>query len=306
LTFAGRAPTIAGPMRVQEQPAPASVRDTATTRPPSQPSSAAARVEGRFLKGPKSRGVELVFLFRIAWEILQGMRTFHFLGPAVTVFGSARFAEGSPHYELARHLGAGLARAGFVVMTGGGPGIMEAANRGAKEAGGLSVGANITLPEEQFANRFLDRYMEFKFFFVRKLMLVKYSYAFVVFPGGFGTLDEVFETATLIQTGKIENFPLVLMGTSYWQPMVDFMKNDMVSAATISPEDAARIIVTDDVGVAVREILAAATGRFGFEWQATPSPQWILGERPLLASDGQGPTIADDVPEPVEAGTQVE
>ena len=155
---------------------------------------------------------------RIFCEFIRGFRTLHFVGACVTVFGSARFTENHPYYDLARQCGAELAKAGFTVMTGGGPGIMEAANRGAKETGGRSIGCNIQLPREQKPNPFVDQWITFRHFFVRKVMLVKYSYAFIALPGGFGTLDEIFETATLIQTGKIRDFPLVLMGIEYWRP----------------------------------------------------------------------------------------
>jgi uncharacterized protein (TIGR00730 family) len=240
--------------------------------------------------------VELWNLVRMSWEIFQGMRAYHFIGPAVTVFGSARFPESHPYYQMAREMGRHLARAGFAVMTGGGPGIMEAANRGAREAGGFSVGANIELPEEQGANPYLDRYMTFEFFFARKLVLVKYSYAFVVFPGGFGTLDEVFETATLIQTGKIRNFPLVMMGTAFWQPIVRFMREDMVREATISRADIDAIVLTDDPAEAVRVILDAATNRFGWHWEAQPRPQWILREhaRKDRPDEALGPAYSGD------------
>ena len=156
---------------------------------------------------------------RIFAELVRGFRALHFLGPCITVFGSARFEEGNPHYELAREMGRRIGRMGFTVMTGGGPGVMEAANRGARDVGACSIGCNIALPQEQEPNPYLDRFIEFEYFFVRKLMLVKYSYAFVVLPGGFGTLDEVFEVATLIQTRKIESFPCVLMGLDYWAPL---------------------------------------------------------------------------------------
>src|SRR5258706_11253784 len=163
----------------------------------------------RFLEGPQRRLAELARAIRIFCEFIRGFRTLHFVGPCVTVFGSARFTEIHPYYRLARLTGAGLARLGFTVMTGGGPGIMEAANRGAKDAGGRSIGCNITLPQEQKPNAYLDKFVEFRYFFVRKVMLVKYSYAFIVMPGGYGTLDEVFETAVLVQTGKIRNFPII-------------------------------------------------------------------------------------------------
>ena len=161
---------------------------------------------------------------RILGECVKGFRRLHFVGPCVTVFGSARFEEDHPYYVLARELGARLAEAGFAVMTGGGPGIMEAANRGAKDVGGTSVGCNITLPVEQKPNPYLDRWVEFRYFFVRKMMLEKYSYAFIVMPGGIGTLDELFETAMLIQTGKMKDFPIVLMGKSFWTPLLDYLR----------------------------------------------------------------------------------
>lgn len=160
----------------------------------------------QFLQGPQKRSFELRQAVRIFLEIMRGFRNLHFLAPCVTVFGSARFTEEHAYYGLAREIGERLARAGFTVMTGGGPGIMEAANRGAKDAGGYSVGCNIELPQEQKPNAYLDRWVTFRYFFVRKLMLEKYSYAFIALPGGFGTLDEIFETATLIQTHKIKNF----------------------------------------------------------------------------------------------------
>jgi len=196
-------------------------------------------------------------------EFIRGFRALHFLGPCVTVFGSARFPEDHPHYRLGREIGARLAQAGFTVMTGGGPGIMEAANRGAKEAGGRSVGCNITLPHEQKPNAYLDHWVTFDHFFVRKVMLVKYSYAFIALPGGFGTLDEIFEAATLIQTGKIQDFPLVLVGREFWRPLLEFMENGLLRAGTIGPTDAERIRVTDSPADAVAAITEAATRRFG-------------------------------------------
>jgi uncharacterized protein (TIGR00730 family) len=163
-------------------------------------------------------------------------------------------------------------------MTGGGPGIMDAANRGAREAGGRSIGCNIELPREQAPNAYLDRWITFRHFFVRKVMLVKYSYAFVALPGGFGTLDEIFETATLIQTGKIRDFPLVLMGVEFWQPLLDFVESRLVARATIDPADAARFVVTDSGEEAVGAITAAALGRFGLTYRAPVTPRWYLGE----------------------------
>jgi len=235
--------------------------------------------EGWFLAGPRSRRAELVRVIRIGAEFIHGFRRLHFVGPCVTVFGSARFGDDHPYYALARALGGRLAQLGFTVMTGGGPGIMEAANRGAREAGGASVGVNIELPQEQRPNPYLDTFVEFRHFFVRKVMLVKYSYAFVALPGGFGTLDEIFETATLIQTGKILSFPLVVMGTDYWRPVLDFMRGRMVAEGTIAPGDLAALLVTDSIDEAAEHIHRMATGRFGLEWRRGPRPQRTLGER---------------------------
>src|SRR5260370_11065057 len=174
------------------------------------------RADRLMLQGPRSRTSEFVQLLRVTRDFLRGFRALHFVGPCVTMFGSARTREGDPHYQLARQMGAAIARLGFTVMTGGGPGIMEAANRGAKDAGGRSVGCNIALPSEQKPNAYLDRSVTMHYFFVRKTLLVKYSYAFVVMPGGAGTVDEFFEALTLIPPGKIENFPLLIMGTDCW------------------------------------------------------------------------------------------
>jgi len=210
------------------------------------------REDRRLLEGPRSRTAEFFRVLRIAREFIRGYRKLHFIGPCVSVFGSARIPDGHPHYQLARDIGAALARLGFVVMTGGGPGIMEAANRGAKDAGGYSVGCNILLPHEQQPNPYLDRMVTFYYFFVRKVMLVKYSEAFIILPGGFGTLDEAFEATTLIQTGKIFNFPVVFVGTDYWQPLFDFMRNEMLSEKTIDADDVERLILTDSVETVVR------------------------------------------------------
>lgn len=232
--------------------------------------------EGRFLAGPESRRSELLRTFRIAWEFIRGFRTLHFVGPAVTVFGSARFKETNRYYQMAQQVGERLARAGFTTITGGGPGIMEAANRGAQQAGGRSVGCSIELPHEQAGNPYLDVLVEFHYFFVRKVMLVKYSYAFIVLPGGFGTMDEIFETATLIQTGKVSDFPIVIMGVDYWQPLIHLLEEKMVPEGTIDQEDVDRLIITDSPDEAVSRVLRSARTNFGLEWE--PKPSWILRE----------------------------
>jgi uncharacterized protein (TIGR00730 family) len=231
----------------------------------------------RLFQGPQRRGVELLRALSICAEFIHGFRTLHFVGPCVTVFGSARFPDGHPYYALARELGARLAAAGFTVMTGGGPGIMEAANRGAKDVGGRSVGCNIELPNEQVPNPYLDRWITFRHFFVRKVMLVKYSYAFVALPGGFGTLDEIFETATLIQTGKIREFPLVLLGRDFWHPLMEFLEDRLVREGTVDPADPKRLTVTDSPAEAVAVIADTAVRRFGLSYRR-PRRRWFLGE----------------------------
>ncbi len=217
--------------------------------------------EHELLKGPRLRRQELWTTMKVFAEFIRGFRALHFTGPCVTVFGSARFGEDHPYYALAREVGAELARNGFGVMTGGGPGIMEAANRGARDEGGLSLGCNIELPMEQVPNPYLDRFVEFNYFFVRKVMLVKYSSAFIVCPGGFGTLDEVFETAVLIQTRKIQQFPIVIMGKEFWEPLRDFIDKSLIGGGTISPEDMDLITVTDDPKEAVEAVMMAQAKR---------------------------------------------
>jgi len=231
-----------------------------------------------FLEGPRGRRHELLRALRIFWEFIRAFRTLHFLPPAVTVFGSARFEQDHVYYQAARNMGRRIGKAGFTVMTGGGPGIMEAANRGAREVGARSVGCNIILPKEQDPNPYVDKWMEFRYFFVRKVMLVKYSYAFVVFPGGFGTLDEIFETATLVQTGKIRKFPIVLMGVSFWRPLLDFMKDTLVQAGTIDERDYDRLLLTDSADEAMEHILDAAVNRFGLEQKKRPRRRRALLE----------------------------
>jgi len=205
-----------------------------------------------------SQRIEYESALRIFREFLRGFRRLRRLGPCVTVFGSARFEEDHRYYQLAREMGRRISQAGYTVMTGGGPGIMEAANRGARDVGGHSAGCSIRLPEEQEPNPYLDRFVEFDHFFVRKVMLVRYSKAFVVMPGGFGTLDEVFETATLIQTGKIENFPIVAIGSDYWGHLAEFAQQALIRNETISPEDLDLVSITDSLDEAM-EIIQRAT-----------------------------------------------
>lgn len=250
--------------------------DTATVW--DQRAEQAAPEETRFLEGPQPRGIELTRAARIFWELMRGFRTLHFVGPCVTVFGSARFPEGHPYYDLGRAVGRELARAGFTVMTGGGPGVMEATNRGARDAGGRSVGCNIRLPREQQPNAYLDNWITFRYFFVRKMMLVKYSYAFVALPGGLGTLDELFEVSTLIQTGKIHDFPVALMGTEYWQPMLRFLRETMLKVGTIDPPDVDRLIVTDDPAEVVRRITDTVVPKYNLRYGRRPVRRWWLWE----------------------------
>lgn len=234
--------------------------------------------EIKFLVGPQTRSFELRLTIHIFFEFLRGFRRLHFVGPCVTVFGSARFSEDHPYYQLARDTGARLAQAGFTVMTGGGPGIMEAANRGAKEAGGRSVGCNIELPHEQKPNAYLDIMVNFKHFFVRKTMLVKYSYAFIALPGGYGTLDEIFEALTLIQTGKIQNFPVVLLGTEFWQPLEEMLRARMLREGTISAADLALIHLTDSPQEAVEFVRDIGMSRFGLTYGPKARRWGWLGE----------------------------
>ena len=240
--------------------------------------SSASPEEELFLEGPRSRGFELGRAFRIFWELIYGFRSLHFVGPCITVFGSARFTQEHPYYVLTRDLGARIARAQFTVMTGGGPGLMEAANRGAKEAHGASVGCNIVLPQEQKPNPYLDKFVEFRYFFVRKVMLVKYSYGFVAAPGGFGTMDELFEVLTLIQTGKIKNFPVVLLGVEYWSPLIAFVRQSLLANGAIAAPDLDAVLLTDSPTEAVAHIQRCATEQFGLRY-VPRKPAKVLLER---------------------------
>ncbi|MFN4083998.1 MAG: TIGR00730 family Rossman fold protein [Bacteroidia bacterium] len=233
--------------------------------------------EKRFLEGPRSRWREFTFTLKVFFELIKGYRALHFIGPCVTVFGSARFKEDHPYYKSAYQIGSKLAELGFAVMTGGGPGIMEAANRGAFENGGLSVGCNIILPMEQKENPYLHKWVSFRYFFVRKTLLIKYSYAFIIMPGGWGTMDELFETLTLIQTGKIADFPVVLFGKEYWQNLIKFM-DDMVKEGAISPDDLHYVLVTDSVDETIEHLNKYAIKKFGLVRGRLQKPIKWLGE----------------------------
>jgi uncharacterized protein (TIGR00730 family) len=193
-------------------------------------------------------------------EFIRGFRALHHEAPAVTIFGSARFKEGHKYYELSRKMGAALACEGFTVMTGGGPGLMEAANRGAKEAGGRSIGCNVMLPHEQAPNPYLDKVTTFYYFFVRNVMLVKYSYAYLILPGGFGTLDEMTEALTLIQTGKLYDFPVILMGSDYWSGFIKWVKESLVAQGAVSAADLDYIQISDDPEEVLKRIREFSSG----------------------------------------------
>lgn len=242
------------------------------------PVSDAPRSDRLLLEGPHSRWRELLLLSRAVVDFLRGFRGLHFVGPCVAVFGSARFGETHPYYALAREVGQRVSALGFTVMTGGGPGLMEAANRGAQDQGGLSVGCNIKLPTEQMPNRYLDRWVTCHYFFVRKVLLFKYSYGFVVLPGGLGTLDELNEALTLIQTGKVADFPVVLLGTKYWEPYLQLLRA-MVREGAIAPHDLDLLKVTDSVDEAMSHLETHTVERFGL--RRVSKPAWWLGERKL-------------------------
>lgn len=222
-------------------------KDSKSVKPLTGIHRLSAEDEVRFLSERGSRFVELRRVIRIAFEFIRGFQKLHFVGPAVTVFGSARFTEGSPHYALARAVGKAIAECGYTLITGGGPGVMEAASRGAKDAGGSTVGCAIQLPHEQKPNAYVDIEVYFHYFFVRKVMLVKYSYAYVILPGGLGTLDEMYEALTLIQTRKIENFPIVLVGKDYWAGMIEWMKSTLLKEGAIHTSDLDQLVITDDL-----------------------------------------------------------
>ncbi len=228
----------------------------ALTTPKPPPAKSGAIIppkEQIYLDGPKSRGYELSFAWRVFWQFIKGFRHLHFVGPCITVFGSARFKSDNIYYAQAMEFGKKIAQLGFTTMTGGGPGIMEAANRGAFENNGMSVGCNIRLPFEQKENRYLHKSITFEHFFVRKVLLVKYSYAFIIMPGGFGTMDEFFETLTLVQTKSITQFPIVVFGKEYHKPLLQNIEW-MAQQGTIAKEDMNLVLFTDDIEEAMEHI----------------------------------------------------
>ncbi len=236
-----------------------------------------SKQEIKFLEGPQSRWNDFLFTLRVVWEFVKGFRTLHFVGPCVTIFGSARFDEDHPYYKKTQEIAGEIAKLGFTIMTGGGPGIMEAANRGARDVGGRSVGCNIILPHEQGHNPYLDKWVNIKYFFVRKNLLAKYSYAFVVMPGGFGTLDEYFEAVTLIQTKMVSGFPVIIFEKDFYQHIIAHI-DKMVEEKTISPEDTELCLFTDSVEEAIEYLRKQSIQKFGLE-PAGKRKWWLLEPR---------------------------
>ncbi len=231
------------------------------------------KTEIQFLEGPQSRWKDFKYILSVFFEFIKGFRALHFVGPCVTVFGSARFKEEHPYYEEARKLSGEIAKLGFTIMTGGGPGIMEAANRGAKDVGGKSVGCNIVLPVEQHHNPYLDKWVDIKYFFLRKMLLIKYSYAFIVMPGGFGTLDEFYEALTLVQTRKIKMFPIIIFDKEFYVKILEHNEH-MCKEGTISYNDKLLYFVTDSIEDTVEYIKQKSIRAFGLKYMEPKKPFW--------------------------------
>ncbi len=231
--------------------------------------------EIKFLEGPQSRWKEFKFAWKVLVEFIRGYRALAFVGPCVTIFGSARYNEDHEYYQLTQKVGAETAKLGFTVMTGGGPGLMEAANRGAKEVKGRSVGCNIVLPHEQQPNPYLDKWVNIRYFFVRKTLLIKYSYAFICMPGGFGTLDELFESITLIQTKKIQNFPIIVFDKEFHKEITEHVRL-MKERGTISPEDEHLFYVTDSVEEAMHILKEKSIHRFNLRPEKQRPFKWLF------------------------------
>lgn len=233
--------------------------------------------ERLFLEGPRNRFKELWFTLKVQYHFIRGFRKLHFVGPCITVFGSARIKEEDDYYKKAVEVGAALSKLGFTVMTGGGPGIMEAANKGAYQVGGYSVGCNIVLPKEQKPNKFLHKWIEIPYFFVRKFLMLKYSYGFVVMPGGIGTMDELFEALTLIQTKMIRGFPIVIFGTAYHKELCEHIEL-MSRYESIDEADMKLLFITDSVEEMVNHFKVYSVKEFGLVKKPDKN-RWWLGER---------------------------
>jgi uncharacterized protein (TIGR00730 family) len=231
--------------------------------------------EIKFLAGPQSRWNDFKFTFNVLAEFIKGFRALHFAGPCVAIFGSARYKEDHPYYKQTEEIAARIAELGFTIMTGGGPGIMEAANKGAKAVGGRSVGCNIVLPHEQHHNPYLDKWVNIKYFFVRKTLLIKYSYAFVVMPGGFGTLDEYFEALTLIQTKMLSQFPIIVFDKAFHEKIIEHIQT-MKAGKTISPEDLDLCLFTDSVDEAVAYLQEHSIKKFGLKQEQQKKAWWFF------------------------------
>ena len=238
------------------------------------------KTEIQFFEGPQSRWKDFKYAVNVFFEFIKGFRALHFVGPCVTVFGSARFKEDHPFYKQARELSGAIAKLGFTIMTGGGPGIMEAANRGAKDVGGRSVGCNIILPHEQHHNPYLDRWVDIKYFFLRKMLLTKYSYAFIVMPGGFGTLDEFYEALTLVQTKKIEMFPIIIWDQDFYQKVLEHNQR-MFREGTISPDDENLYLVSNSIEETIAYIKEKSIMAFDLKYMEPKKPLKALFEKGL-------------------------
>ena len=236
------------------------------------------KTEIRFLEGPQDRFKDFKYALSVFFEFIKGFRALHFVGPCITVFGSARFKEDHEYYQQARKLSGEIAKLGFTIMTGGGPGIMEAANRGAKDVGGKSVGCNIVLPHEQHRNPYLDKWVDIKYFFLRKTLLIKYSYAFIVMPGGFGTLDEFFEALTLVQTKKISTFPIIIFDQYFYKKILEH-NNRMREAGTILAADEKLYFVTDSIDKTIAYIKEKSIMAFGLKYMQPKKPFWGFLEK---------------------------
>ena len=238
----------------------------------------ATKTEIQFLEGPQDRWKDFKYAVSVFFEFIKGFRALHFVGPCVTVFGSARFGEDHKYYKQTQKLSGEISKLGFTIMTGGGPGIMEAANRGAKDVGGKSVGCNILLAHEQKRNPYLDKWVDIKYFFLRKTLLIKYSYAFVVMPGGFGTLDEFFEALTLVQTKKINTFPIIIFDKDFYKKILEH-NSCMCAAGTISADDEKLYFVTDSIEETIAYIKEKSIMAFGLKYMQPKKPFWGFLEK---------------------------